>query len=165
MRPFSTTNRNLFLSRFTSHSSPLNCGTAPFLTCTFSLLIYRIYHTRMALPPQHGDPFQVCPFLNPCGILVVKTCFIAPLTPYCSADIVASDPSRPFDKWKPERSPKLVSHTLSRHPINCQRQRHTGINVTYHSIRAVPDTPIQSPYSGARFGLYDLHCLRPLSRA
>lgn len=73
----------------------------PFLPPS-SRLIYRIYHTyitRIALSTQDGDPFQVRPFLNPCGILgVVKTCFIRPISPHCSADFAISDPSRPFDK-------------------------------------------------------------------
>ena len=88
---------------------------------------------------QDGDPFLVCPFLHLCGILgVVKTCFIGPSHPIV---LLTSDPSRSFDKWKPERSPKFKSRTFEAHPINYQRQRYMGINAQEHSIRAVPDTP------------------------
>ena len=91
-------------------SSP--CGTAPSWP-GFSPLIYQIYHVRMALSTQDGDPLLARPFLQPVVLIlgVVKTCFIGPSHP-----IVLLTPSLRSHRghliMEAERSPKFRSRTF-----------------------------------------------------
>ena len=110
-------------------------SSLPSTSCS---LIYRIYPARTALSPQHDDPS----ILKPVGY----SCY--------SQNVFHNGPSHPIVllTLSPRihrghlinGSPSPKSRT-SRHPINYQRQSYTGINVQFHSIRTVPDTPILSP--------------------
>ena len=99
-----------------SHVTHPNRGTAPVHLST-----------HMALSPQHGDPLQVCPFLNPYGIVgIAKTCFIRPSSPI----VLLTLSPRIHRGHLINGSPKPAlscSHALSRHPINYQRQSSTGM--------------------------------------